>query len=266
LLFILVALLIGSSIAANTKGASNTSNRISTYFEGKSYDVVIAERFLCDPNDSLNARCLYPLTRSGLMGFPSMVALSFSPKKSCLPPPSGTPLAKMHISTNGVNFIVGYEGNAGMLPPSKMLTGDIYGLYEDGEGNCTVGIGHLVHEGPCISKDISSHKKTFPNGETIADALRQLKEDLTFVEKNVNDNVKVQLTQYQFDALVDFTFNEGVNHLKRSILLIDINAGRCDATTITNDFQRYTRHGALLHRRNDEVNLFSNGVYPFWDR
>ena len=81
------------------------------------------------------------------------------------------------------------------------------------------------------------------------------------MEDDVKDNVKVHLTQQEFDALVDFTFNEGVNNLKISKLLKDINGGNCDATTITSDLQAFTRHGALLARRNDEANLFNNGVY-----
>jgi lysozyme len=73
--------------------------------------------------------------------------------------------------------------------------------------------------------------------------------------------VKVHLTQQQFDALVDFTFNEGLNNLKISKLLKDINAGNCDAATITSDLLRFTRAGVLVVRRTDEANLFNSGIY-----
>jgi GH24 family phage-related lysozyme (muramidase) len=148
-----------------------------------------------------------------------------------------------------------------LLPTSRRLTGDIYGLYNDGENNCTVGIGHLVHNGTCTSKDIALHKNTFPNGQTHSDAIQRLEEDATFVENDVNDNIKVHLTQQEFDALVDFTFNEGVNHLKISKLLKDINAGDCHASTISSDLLTFTRVGTLVDRRNDEANLFNDGVY-----
>ena len=41
----------------------------------------------------------------------------------------------MHASSRFVDFIIGYEGNAGMLAAGSR--GDSYGLYNDGEGNCT---------------------------------------------------------------------------------------------------------------------------------
>ena len=73
--------------------------------------------------------------------------------------------------------------------------------------------------------------------------------------------MKVHLTQQQFDALVDFTFNEGLNNLKISKLHKDINAGNCDAATITSDLLRFTRAGVLVVRRTDEANLFNSGIY-----
>jgi hypothetical protein len=82
-----------------------------------------------------------------LINLPIVVAISDIPTKLCQPPAAGTPLTKMHASSHVVDFIVGYEGNAGMLAPSARLTQDIYGLYNDGANNCTVGIGHLVHAG-----------------------------------------------------------------------------------------------------------------------
>jgi lysozyme len=212
----------------------------------------------CSLNGSVTPTCTSHLA---LISLPSTLTISVVPKKLCQPAAAGTPLTKMHASPHLVDFIVGYEGNAGMLASSKRLTGDVYGLYNDGGDNCTVGIGRLVHNGTCTSKDVASHKTTFPIGQTHANALQQLAEDVASVENDVNDNVKVHLTQQEFDALVDFTFNEGVNNLKISKLLKDINAGNCEASTIASDLQTFTRAGALLARRNDEANLFNDGVY-----
>lgn len=44
----------------------------------------------------------------------------------------------------------------------------------------------------------------------------------------VNDLVKVTLTQGQYDALVDFTYNEGSGNLQSSSLLRMLNAGNLD--------------------------------------
>jgi GH24 family phage-related lysozyme (muramidase) len=183
------------------------------------------------------------------------------PKNHCQPTATGTPLSEMHASSRLVEFIIGYEGNAGMLPASKRLTGDTYGMYNDFGGNCTVGIGHLVHFGMCTANEITLYKITFPNGQTEVQALQRLYEDIIGVEDAVKDVVKVHLTQQQFDALVDFTFVEGINKLEESKLLEDINAGNFDATTIRNDLLEITRDGVLVARRNDEANIFNNGIY-----
>jgi GH24 family phage-related lysozyme (muramidase) len=182
-------------------------------------------------------------------------------KKLCEPAAAGASLTNMRVTSRLVEFVVGYEGNAGKLAPSERLTGDTYGLYNDFQDNCTDGIGHLVHYGKCTSKDIALHKTTFPNGQTYADAFKQFRQDLNYAKNDVIDNVKVHLTQQQFDALVDFTFNEGVNNLTNSKLLKDINAGNCDASTIKSDLQAFTRQGALIARRDDEGNMFNDGVY-----
>ena len=175
---------------------------------------------------------------------------------------TGIPLIKnMHVSSELVKFIVQYEGYAGMLPPLKGLEGDTYGLYNDPQGNCTVGVGHLVHFDSCNSKDIESHKQIFKNGETKADALRILNEDLIYSENDVKDNVKVPLTQQQFDAIVDFNFNEGTDNLKSSKLLKDINEGNLDPSIIKNDFLVFTRDNLLIDRRIDEAKIFNNNIY-----
>lgn len=44
---------------------------------------------------------------------------------------------------------------------------------------------------------------------TQQDALALLATDVREAESHVNNQVKVELTQYQFDALVSFTFNVG---------------------------------------------------------
>lgn len=170
-------------------------------------------------------------------------------------------LGSLNASSSLIDFIIGFEGNAGLLDPLKGLKGDSYGLYNDPQNNCTVGIGHLVHFGKCNVRDVEQYKSKYPNGSKLADARTQLENDLTFIEKGVKDNVKVNLIQQQFDALVDFTFNEGVDILVNSKLLKDINEGNCDSNTITKDFQKITRGDILIDRRNGEANIFNSGRY-----
>lgn len=90
--------------------------------------------------------------------------------------------------------------------------------YLDGAGLPTIGYGHrlLAHE-------------LFPHGINEAEAERLLLHDLQLSLQAVERMVKVPLTQNQFDALVDFTFNLGEERLARSTLLRALNGGRYQA-------------------------------------
>lgn len=78
-------------------------------------------------------------------------------------------------------------------------------------------------------------------------------------EKEVNAMVKVELTQGQFDALVDFAFNLGSGNLKSSTLLKKLNAG--DYAGAANEFSKWVNSGGkplpgLVTRRAKEKALF----------
>ena len=79
----------------------------------------------------------------------------------------------------------------------------------------TIGYGHTkgVYEGMTCTHE---------------QAVAWLKEDIKWAEATVNELVDVPLTQGQFDALVDFTFNVGRGNLAKSELLAKLNEGRYD--------------------------------------
>lgn len=85
----------------------------------------------------------------------------------------------------------------------------------------------------------------------------------TISDSIVNQDLQVQLQQWQFDALADLAFNvlpatfDGTNG--KSPLLADINSGKCDPATIQADFALMP--GDPTRRAND-ANLFINGIYP----
>jgi len=83
--------------------------------------------------------------------------------------------------------------------------------YADPAGLLTIGYGHKC----CAAVGIVT--------EDEADLL--LRRDLANVEEQVSSIVKVPLTQGQFDALCDFTFNLGYGRLASSTLLKVLNAG-----------------------------------------
>ncbi len=132
-------------------------------------------------------------------------------------------------------------------------------IYPDATGHPTIGYGHK------LSKiEISS----FNGGITLVQAKVLLSKDLIGFEYYVNHYVKVPITQEQFDALVDFTFNEGPKQLANSTLLRHINS--LNFKNISHWFEVYNKgrvNGVwrvipgLVPRREDETNLFINGEY-----
>ena len=84
-------------------------------------------------------------------------------------------------------------------------------------------------------------------------------------EKVVADNVKVPLTQNQFDALVSFAYNVGEGAFKGSTALRKINAG--DLSGGAQAMKLFNKSGGgvmqgLVNRRNDEVALFNKAGSP----
>lgn len=89
-----------------------------------------------------------------------------------------------------------------------------YGFYNDQAGFCTVGIGHFVAKKSCADIDKlppsspikqSKDKVGWVKAKVDADKLKR--QDLVRYVNLVNNNVKVKLTQEQFDALVSLAFN-----------------------------------------------------------
>src|SRR5579872_609207 len=71
------------------------------------------------------------------------------------------------------------------------------------------------------------HTSSVKDGEKLKPRQAEiwLHEDVAYACKVVNDQVKVALTQNQFDALVDFVFNLGETAFVGSTLLKKLNAG-----------------------------------------
>ena len=96
---------------------------------------------------------------------------------------------------------------------------------------------------------------------TRATATELLKDDISWVEIAVKANVKVPLTQPQYDALCSFVYNLGATNFKRSTLLKKLNKGDYNGAGI--ELLRWDKQGSkillgLTRRREAELALFSS--------
>lgn len=156
--------------------------------------------------------------------------------------PSTRSARDMTLSRNGVEFLKAHE--------SLRLT-----VYEDRNGNKTIGYGHKLLEG-----------ESFPDGITESEAENILLQDVNSAIDEIHKRVKVPLTQNQFDALVSLTFNIGIGAFRRSNLLVKLNqenyqgakqefygfifGTRPDGTVVKNPQK--------LQRRREEAALFNS--------
>jgi lysozyme len=134
---------------------------------------------------------------------------------------------------------------------TKQFEGLRLTAYQDQVGVWTIGYGHTgreVHGGMIITEDQ-------------ADVL--LHSDVAGAVACVNRAVTANITQCQFDALVDFTFNLGYGRLLGSTLLRDINASEFDLASP--QFLLWDHAGGvvvpgLLTRRKAERDLFQSAM------
>lgn len=112
----------------------------------------------------------------------------------------------LKVSQAGLEFIMRWEGC--ILKP-----------YKDVAGLRTIGVGHLIKSG-----------ENFPDGVAITKerALEILAVDVAECERAIRANIKVALTQSQFDALASFGFNCGVRVYVSSGVATATNAGKFD--------------------------------------
>lgn len=145
----------------------------------------------------------------------------------------------MRISEAGLSLIKKFEG-------LRLIA------YKCPAGIWTIGYGHTgpdVYEGKRIT-------------EEQADAL--LVQDCERMESAVLSSVTVPLTQYEFDALVSFTFNVGPSAFRGSTMRRLLNE-RASKTVVASEFSRWVKADGkplpgLVRRREEEKALFLRKV------
>ena len=146
----------------------------------------------------------------------------------------------MRMSSDGIELLKEHEGVRKEV-------------YLDPIGLPTGGVGHLL-KGDEIQR--------FPVGTQLSDEQidEWLRQDIREAEEAVEQLVKVELNQSQFDALVSFVFNVGSGNFQKSQLLRLINSDRFDLAA--QQFGRWVfaggrRFRGLERRRADEAELFA---------
>ena len=142
---------------------------------------------------------------------------------------------KMKISEDGLELIKKFEGCETTA-------------YQDSVGVWTIGFGHTkgVEEGQTCS---------------IEDAESMLANEMDEYEGYINNMVKVDLQQHEFDALVAWVYNLGPTNLGESTMLKVLNGGQFDR--VPDEMNRWTRAGGeilegLVRRRQAESLMFQD--------
>ena len=138
---------------------------------------------------------------------------------------------------------------------TKISEGFRNNLYNDAAGFCTIGYGHLIYKQPCNNTE----EPEFLNGISEPRGEEILVIDMNWAKYSVMNAVKVDLTEGQYAALVDFVFNVGSGNFNKSTLLKKINSGHHDNVPI--QLRRWIRAGGrvfqgLVTRREKEIDLY----------
>jgi GH24 family phage-related lysozyme (muramidase) len=169
-----------------------------------------------------------------------------------------------NVSADIVDNIVDWEGYE-------------YYPYEDSAGNCTVGIGHKLHDSACTIVELNTFYSDKQINEWFSVDLADAESDVRAMFQTLDNEYRpglppgnpVPINQAQFDALVSFTFNAGAGNLTSLVRA----SARPQMGTSNGTFDKqvfsslmlgtYSQGGeGLLPRRQAEVTLFIYGLYP----
>jgi lysozyme len=156
-----------------------------------------------------------------------------------------------------------------LLEELEQVEGDSHRAYQDTRGFWTIGVGH------CLTRDeLTSGKITvagvsviWRNGLTENQLQCLLLQDLGYATAAVNSLITVPLTQYEFDALVSFTFNVGIEAFRNSTLRRLLNAGYYD--DVPTQLRRWVHNHdgsicrGLVARREREIELWNGDGLNF---
>jgi lysozyme len=134
-------------------------------------------------------------------------------------------------------------------------------VYDDGVGVMTIGVGHALtpDEKKLGTLAISGSQVSYAHGLTQDQVQSLLATDLHTYESALNTSIGVPLKQNQFDALLAFCFNIGINGFHGSSALKDLNNQAFDE--VPDDLRKWNKAGGvfsqgLANRRENEIKLW----------
>ena len=161
------------------------------------------------------------------------------------------------IGTSGLDLIAQKEGFLAFAQPDV------------GGGKSVIGFGHTLTLDELRTGSININGTNFPIADGISESVAKdlLNQDIaTRFAPVIDQNVLVDLTQNQKDALVSFSYNIGETNFKNSTLLQKLNTG--DYASVTDEMMRWTyatnasgvkeQFNGLVTRRQAEADLFSS--------
>jgi lysozyme len=131
----------------------------------------------------------------------------------------------------------------------KQFEGIRHSAYDDGFGNMTIGVGHLIK-----ASEPHLHYATLKMHEI----QHLLKQDLEPCEAFLRTGVGTPLNQSQFDALMSVCFNIGLDKFKDSKIVRYLNQG--DIQKAGDAILNWNKPSVLEARRKQERKLFLSKI------
>lgn len=216
-----------------------------------------------------------PLLIIGLVnGVPALHVPNNYQTSSLAEEPSYTPQA---VPAGALNPVATYTTSERMKNFIKRFEAFSSKAYLDAGVRFAIGFGHTIIEGDTINGDkfqgvvdqseLRRLRRTKGDLRIDRDEANRLFDlDLQKFEQGVKDNVTVDITQGQFDAMISFSYNVGVAAFSRSRMLTQLNGG--NAQNVPNEWMKWSKSNnpappptktvntGLLARRRDELEQF----------
>jgi lysozyme len=131
----------------------------------------------------------------------------------------------------------------------KQFEGLRHTAYDDGYGNMTIGVGHLIKP---------NEEKLYYTTLSTKQAHKLLERDMEPCEKTIDARVTAPLTQHQFDALMSFCHNVGPDRFANSDVVRHTN--KQNYKKAADALLGWNKPEELIKRRKQERKLFLKGA------